>query len=79
MSELFSPEQLRTELKKLPELPAEQAGVGVVATSDDIGIRGEVNKDIGKPGGWFVMAEGSWMKRAGGSVAGWIGWKGKSS
>ncbi len=55
MSELFSPEALDAQLKQLPELPAEQGGVGVVATKDDFGIKGQVNKDIGKPGGWFVV------------------------
>lgn len=78
MSELFSPEATAAQLKKLPDLPPEEGGVGVVATSDgDVGIQGAVNKDIGKPGGWFVLAEGSWMRRAGGTVSGWVGWKGK--
>lgn len=76
MSDRFSltPEQL----KKLPDLPPDEGGIGAVATSaGDVGVQGAINKDIGKPGGWFVLGEGSWMRRAGGSISGWLGWKGK--
>lgn len=79
MPDIFTPEALDAQLKKLPDLPANEGGVGVVATKNDIGVKGQVNVDVGKPGGWFVLAEGSWMRRAGATVSGWVGWKGKES
>lgn len=76
MTELFGPAALDAQLKKLPDLPANEGGVGVSATSDgDLGVQGTAHVDIGKPGGFFVAAEGSWMRKAGGAFAGWLGWK----
>ena len=78
MSDIFGPEATKKHVKRLPDLPKEEVGIGLTATtSGDIGVEGHANKDIGKPGGWFVLAEGSWMRRAGGTVTGWLGWKGK--
>lgn len=80
MSDIFNAEATSAQLKKLPDLPAEEGGIGVVATNDgDVGVHGAINKDIGQPGGFFLLAEGSWMRKAGGSVAGWFGWKGKGA
>jgi hypothetical protein len=75
VSEIFTKDALDAQLRKLPDLPAEQGGIGVVAKDGDVGVEGAVNKQLGK--GWFVEGEGSWMKRAGWSAAGWLGWKGK--
>ena len=78
MTSIFGKDALDAQIKKLPDVPAETVGVGITATtSGDVGVKGEANKDIGNPGGWFVLAEGSWMRRAGGTVSGWLGWKGK--
>lgn len=79
MPDIFSPEATQRQLEQLGEQPPEQGGIGVVVNGKDVGVQGAVNKDVGKPGGWFVLAEGSWMRRAGGSVAGWLGWKGKDA
>jgi hypothetical protein len=81
MSDIFSPantaKAVHDAIEK-PDLPAEEVGIGFKATtSGDIGIQGHANKDVGKPGGWFFLAEGSWMRRAGGTVTGWLGWKPK--
>lgn len=77
MSEkLFSDEALKAALKPLPDLPKNQGGIGVTATSSgDVGIEGELDKQLWK--GVFVDVQGSWMRRAGGKVAAWIGWRGK--
>jgi hypothetical protein len=73
MPDIFSKDALDAQLRKLPDLPPEEGGVGVVAQNGDVGVEGAVNKSLGK--GWFVEGEGSWMRRAGWSVAGWLGWK----
>lgn len=60
-----------------PDLPAEEIGIGFAASSGgDVGVAGHANKDLGKPGGWVGLAEGSWMRKAGWKVAGWLRWKG---
>lgn len=74
---IFSPDATKAQIEKLSDLPAEEGGIGIQATtSGDVGIVGTVNKDIGKPGGWFVLGEGSWMRRAGGAFTGWLRWRG---
>lgn len=74
---IFSPDATKAQIEKLSELPAEEGGIGVQATSGgDVGIVGSVHKDLGKPGGWFVLGEGSWMRKAGGKVIGRLRWKG---
>ncbi len=75
MSDIFSPKNTG---KAIQDLPAEEAGVGVTATSDgDVGVAGHVKKDLGK--GWTASAQGSWMRKAGGTVSAWLGWKGKDA
>jgi hypothetical protein len=75
--DIFSKDALDAEIKKLPDLPPEQGGVGVVAKEGgDLGVEGSVNKKIGD-GGAFVEAQGSWMRKAGWSIGAWFGWKGK--
>lgn len=71
----FDQTSLDAALAKLPDLPAEQAGVGVVAKNGDIGGEAVANKQLGK--GWYVEGQGSWFKRAGYSAAAWFGWKKK--
>lgn len=73
---IFSPDATQAQIDKLSHLPEEEGGIGVTATSKgDVGIVGSVHKDIGKPGGWFAIGEGSWMRKAGGQVTGWLRWK----
>jgi hypothetical protein len=72
--DIFSRDALDEQLRKLPDLPSEQGGIGVVAQNGDVGVEASVNKQLGN--GWFVEGEGSWMRRAGYSVAAWLGWKG---
>lgn len=69
----FDQAVLDAALKKLPDLPAEQGGVGVVTKDGEIGAEAVVNKQLGK--GWYVEGQGSWFKRAGYSAAAWLGWK----
>ena len=73
---IFSPASTQAQIEKLSNLPAEEGGIGVTATtSGDVGIVGSVHKDIGKPGGWFALGEGSWMRKAGGRFTGLLKWK----
>ena len=58
----------QTELETLKDLPDNDAQIGVVVKPGDIGVSGSISEDIGKPGGWGFLAEGSWMHKAGGSV-----------
>lgn len=74
MTSIFGPEATKAALDKLPE---NEGGLGVQATKDDVGVVGAVNKDLGKPGGWFVAGEGAWWRKAGYTAAAWLGWKGK--
>jgi len=76
---IFDPDSTQKQLDKLRDLPPEEGGIGATfdGQTKDIGVRGRYHKDIGKPGGWFTVGEGSWMRRAGYSVAGWLGWRGK--
>lgn len=76
MSDIFSPEATQKQLDALRELPKEQAKLGVVVDGNDIGVEGSVSKDVGKPGGWFVAAQGT-LSRTTKRVAGMIGWSGK--
>lgn len=78
MTGIFDAEATKKHVKQLPDLPPEEVGIGVTATTaGDIGIEGHANKDLGRPGGWFVLAEGSWMRKAGGTLTTWLGWKPK--
>jgi hypothetical protein len=72
----LSPECRRTaeaQLDKLKDLPDGESQAGIVvkpgAGGIDVGVTGSISEDIGKPGGWFFLAEGSWMRKAGGSIA----------
>lgn len=61
-----------------PVVPSDEVEIGAKVTSQgDVGIQGRANADIGKPGGWSVLAEGSWMRKAGGAITGWFKWKPK--
>lgn len=75
-TKIFSPEATAAELKKLDDLPENEAHAGVVARDGDIGAEIAGHVDIGHRGG-FVEGEASWMRRAGWGVAAMIGWKGK--
>lgn len=79
MADIFDPESTQKQIDKLRELPPEEGGIGAVTDGKDVGIRGTFRKDLGKPGGWFTAGEGSFMKKAGASLAWWLGWKGKGS
>jgi hypothetical protein len=74
---IFSPGATQAQIDKLSDLPQEEGGIGATVTSKgDVGVVGTINRDIGKPGGWFVLGQGSWMRKAGGTVTGWLKWKG---
>lgn len=75
LSDIFSPDALGAQIKKLDTLPAEQAGVGLVAENGDVGIVAAGSKTLGK--GWSVRGSLAYMKDAGYSAAAWLGWKGK--
>ena len=70
---VFSKEATQAQLDKLKDLPEREAQAGVVvkpgASGLDVGVTGSISEDIGKPGGWFFLAEGSWLRKAGGSFA----------
>ena len=68
----FSSDKLSDQLKKLPD---NEANVGVVVEGKDIGITGSVSKDVGKPGGWWFGAEGTWTKTKA-KLAALLTWKG---
>lgn len=73
MSNPFSSEILAEQLKKLP---SNEANVGVVKEGKEVGVTGSVSKDIGKPGGWWFGAEGTWTKTKS-KIAALFTWKGK--
>lgn len=73
---LFSDDAIKASLDKLDDVPKEEASIGVVVQCNDIGVTGSVSKDIGKPGGWDVAAEGTWMRRTGAKIAALLRWKG---
>jgi hypothetical protein len=77
----FSKEATQAQLDKLKDIPDDAAEVGAVVTPGmnglDVGVKGSISQDLGKPGGWAFIAEGSWMKKAGGSVAAMLRRKGK--
>jgi hypothetical protein len=62
----------------LNKLPTQQIEVGVVATPEDVGVKGEANVDIGKPGGWSWLASAEWWREKGWQAATWFRWTGKS-
>lgn len=66
-------EELRAEVRKARQ----EAELGVIVEGKDVGVTGNVTKDIGKPGGWAVAAEGSWMQKTGAKIAALLTWKGK--
>lgn len=80
MPSIFSKDATQAQLDKLKDLKDNDAAAGVVvkpgADGLDVGVQGHVSQDIGKPGGWFVLAEGSWLKKAGGSFAAMLRRKG---
>lgn len=63
MTEIFSPEALQNELKKLEDNKTLETGIGVVVKDSDVGVTGSIQKDVGK--NWTFLAEGSWMRKAG--------------
>lgn len=63
------------DLKKLPDLPAEEAHVGLVAKDGDVGVQAEGSKALGK--GWSAAGAVEWMKNTGWSLLGGLSWKGK--
>jgi hypothetical protein len=65
------------EMAKIKDLPREEANIGIAVEGKDVGVKGSVAKDIGKPGGWELEAQGSWMQRAGAKLAALLSWKGK--
>jgi hypothetical protein len=69
----FSKEATQAQLDKLKDIPEREAQAGIVVKPSgsgiDVGVTGSISEDIGKPGGWFFLAEGSWMRKAGGSIA----------
>lgn len=65
-------------MKELDTIQKEHAEVGVITKDGDIGVIGSVSRDIGKPGGWEVAAEGGWMKKTKAWAAAILTWKGKS-
>lgn len=72
----FSPESTQKHIDALSQLPTEHGQIGVVADGKNIALEGSVSKDIGKPGGFFVAAQGT-LSRTTKRVAGMIGWTGK--
>lgn len=77
MSSPFSDQAISDAVKKLPDLPAEQVNLGIVADQGDIGVELEGSKTLGH--GVFVEGEAGWWKTKGYKVAAWIGWKGKGT
>ena len=81
MPDIFSPNATQAQLDKLKDLKDDEAEIGAVVKPGmnglDVGAKGSISQDIGKPGGWGFLAEGSWMKKAGGSVAAMLRRKGK--
>jgi hypothetical protein len=79
--DIFSPNATQAQLDKLKEIKDGEGEIGAVvkpsASGIDVGVTGHVSEDIGKPGGWFVLAEGSWMKKAGASFSAMLRRKGK--
>jgi hypothetical protein len=75
--DIFGPDALNAQLRKLDEQPDNQAHAGVVARPDDIGAEAAGKIDVGRKGA-FVEGEASWFKRAGWSVAAMVGWRKKS-
>jgi len=75
MNNPFGPESLAKSVKSLPELPREEAHVGVVAKKGDVGVEGAASHEFGK--GVFIAGEGSWYTRAGWRAAAMLGWKKK--
>jgi hypothetical protein len=75
---IFSDNSIKRDLEKLEDVPKEEANIGVVVEGGDVGVTGSVSKDLGKPGGWDVAAEGTWMRRTGAKLAALLRWKGNS-
>lgn len=73
MPDIFSPQATQAQLDKLKDLPDNDAQAGIVVKPSsgglDVGVQGSISEDIGKPGGWVFIAEGSWMRKAGASFA----------
>lgn len=73
---LFDENSIKRNLDKLEKVPENEANIGVVVQDGDVGVTGSVSKDIGKPGGWDVSAEGTWMRRTGAKLAALLRWRG---
>lgn len=76
MSDLFTDNKIKESLEKLEDVPKNEAEIGVVVEGKDVGVTGSVSKDIGKPGGWDVAAQGTWMQRTGARLAALLRWRG---
>lgn len=75
MDNAFGPESLAKAVHDLPELPLEEARVGVVAQNGEVGVSGSAQHEFGR--GVFVAGEGSWFTRTGWKAAAMLGWKKK--
>lgn len=79
--DLFSPDAtagaVKQQLDALDTLPENDGRIGVVVQGTDVGVQGQANVDIGKPGGWSFAAAGAWFRQQGASAAGYFRWRGK--
>lgn len=75
MSDIFSPESTQKQIDALRDLPKERIQVGIVVDGKDVGVEGSASKDLGKPGGWFVAAQGT-LSRTKKRIAAMLGWSG---
>jgi len=73
----FGENSIKRNLDKLEDVPKEEASIGVVVEGGDIGVTASVSRDIGKPEGWEVAAEGTWMRKTGARLAALLKWKGQ--
>lgn len=77
MDNPFGPDVLAKAVHEtLPDLPKEEAHIGVAAQNGEVGIEGSASKSLGSSGA-YVEGEGSWFVRSGWRVAAMFGWKGK--
>lgn len=73
----FSQEALR---KQITDLPTQQGGIGATVKPGDFGVAGSVKTELGKPGGLWAGATGSyWQRSKEWGLAVWLGWTGKDS
>lgn len=75
-SPLFDDSALKAQVRKLDDLPRDEAHVGAVAKQGgDVGVEAAGEAYVGK--GWSVGGTFAWMKQAGWSAVGGFNWKGK--